>query len=316
MTQTLARIALCLSLLSPLGAQAQEIIDQFRSVSSDERISIEVLRGEVRIRTSEDNLFRVRGALDTDATGYSLESAAGRTRFEVEMPRNTRQGNADVGSQLEIEVPAGSTLEFQGVNVNVDVQGVNGGTAIHTVNGNILAQDLHSLVALSSVNGRIDSHNNAGTLELSTINGELRDSGSSGTVSFSSVNADIKVDSQAQEVVISTINGKASVQLTGTQTLNISTVNGDVSVRLADSVRPTVNSSTVGGDLRLSLEPQVNASFALSSSVGGDIDNRLSEARAVRDRFGPGSSLNFSHGDGSGSVEASSVNGDIEIDSL
>lgn len=311
------RNTLLLCLLLPFAASAQEPIDESRAISANERIEIEVMRGNVRIRASGDNVFRVRGTIDEDAEGYTLESNNGFTRFEVDYPRSWRgrgwNNDDDDGSEFEIEVPAGSELEFEGVSVDVEVMGISGGSSINTVNGDISASELSSFVQLASVNGEITSLNNSGRIEISTVNGEVTDSNSSGRIEYGTVNGEITASSSASEVTVSTVNGEAELSLTGTEVLELSTVNGDLEVRLAGSLSPRIDGNTVSGDLRLELEPTINARFDISANAGGDIENDISDALPTRDRYGPRKQLNFSTGNGSGSVNITTVSGDIEI---
>ncbi|MCB1676165.1 MAG: DUF4097 family beta strand repeat protein, partial [Halioglobus sp.] len=262
-----------------------------------------------------------RGTLDEDAEGFTLDSASGFTHFEVDVPRRLRRGswlnNDDEGSQLEFEVPRNAELEFEGVNTDVTVDGVQGSSNVSSVNGEITARNLAGYVELSTVNGTLRSENLSGRLDISTVNGEIHDTGASGRAEYSSVNGEIYVTGSATEVTVSTVNGEADIRLQGAEELELSTVNGDIDVRMAGSMSPRVEGSTVSGDLRLALEPDVNASFDLEAHAGGDIENRLTDERASRrDRYGPGRSLNFSTGDGSGSIEMTTVSGDLEIDSL
>lgn len=319
MNKILSSNTLLLCLLLPFAANAQETLDESRSVSANERISIEVPRGEVSIRASEDNVFRVRGRIDEDADEYTLDSDNGFTRFEVDYPRSRGWNwgnNDDDDTDLQIEVPAGSELEFEGVNVTVTVVGITGSSSINTVNGDIFASELSNFVHLAAVNGDIDSRQNSGRIEITTVNGGLKDSGSSGRIDYSTVNGEIEASSNASEVTVSTVNGEAEVSLQGTEVLEMSTVNGDIDVRLAGSLSPRIDGSTVSGDLRLELERSINASFDISAHSGGDLENSLSDATPTRDRYGPRKELRFSLGNGSGSVDITTVSGDIELSPL
>lgn len=317
MKTLVTRNTLLLCLLLPFAAAAQEAIDESRSVSANERVSIEVMRGNVRIRVSDDNVFRVRGTLDEDAEGYTLESSNGFTSFEIDYPRSSRgwnwRGDDDEGSKLEIEVPVGSELEFEGVSVDVDVMGISGSSSIQTVNGDLTASSLSGFVQLGTVNGSIDSTNNSGRISISTVNGEVTDRNSTGRIEYDAVNGEIRASSSASEVTVSTVNGEAELSLTGTEVLAMGTVNGDIDVRLASSLSPRIEGSTVSGDLRLELEPTINASFDVSANAGGDIENRLTDARATRDQYGPRKQLNFATGSGAGTVNITTVSGDIHI---
>lgn len=319
MTRLLPPFALLLSLVLPLPVLAQEAIDETRGVSANERIDIEVARGEVRIRPGTDAVFRVRGTLDEEAEGYVLESGNGYTRFEVEMPRRFGSrlfGDNDEGSRLEIEVPVNAVLTFVGVNVDVDVAGIYGSSTLSTVNGNIAVSDLRSFVTLNTVNGRIRSQGLDGRVEISTVNGEIDDTDSRGRLTLSSVNGEIASDSQATELAVSTVNGEGSVNLTGTAVLEMSTVNGDLVVRLSGNASPRVDGSTVSGDLTLFLPADLDASFDLEANAGGDIHNRLTDAKPSGDRYGPRERLNFTLGAGTGSIEFSTISGDITIGPL
>ncbi len=309
-----------LLLFLPLSVFAQEAIDESRSVSSNERISIEVLSGEVTIRGSDDNLFRVRGTLAESADGYTLDSNNGFTRFEVEIPQrgffNWRDHRDADQSNLEIEVPMGAELEFEGVNIAIVIEEVHGSTNISTVNGDIDANNLSNIVELSTVNGTIENRHSNGRIELSSVNGEIFDEESSGRISYNTVNGEIVAASNAEEVSVNTVNGDAEIELIGSQVIELSTVNGDIEIRLTQSLRPRIEGSTVSGDISIEVEPEISAHFSIDAHAGGNIENGLSNDQPTRDRYGPSKHLNFSTKDSQGSVNLSTVSGDIEIDEL
>lgn len=305
--------AIALQCLTP-SVSAQEAINETRDVSANERVYIEAMRGEVEIRTSTAPQFSVQGTLDEEAEGFTLESANGFTRFVVEMPRSARLGgwnDNEEGSQLSIVVPQGSEVEFRGVNATVDIEGVTGGAEINTVNGRIMASGLSTFVQLSTVNGLIESRNNSGRVEMHSVNGEVDDSGSSGRVEYSTVNGQIRASSMATEISLSTVNGQAEANLQGTSELRLSTVNGDIDVRLEDATTPRIHGNTVSGDLQLTLEPLVSAKFSLNANAGGRIQNSLTADEVRREQYGPARRLNFSTGDGIGSVDLNSVSGQL-----
>lgn len=299
------------------GAHAQQAVDESREVTANERIEIEAMRGDVQIRTTDSTTFRISGTLDEEAEGYTLESSGGFTRFEVEMPRRPLGGpwnDSDGGSRLTIVVPHGSEIEFRGVNSAVDIADVSGRSSINTVNGSITAANLSNVVSLSTVNGSIASTGNSGRVEINSVNGEVDDSDSSGRVEYSTVNGDLRIDTRAEEVQLSTINGEAEASLQGTTDLHLSTVNGDIDISLTGSPSPRIDGSTVSGDLRLLLEPQIGAKFSLKTNAGGSIQNNLSSDEVQREQYGPARRLNFSLGDGSGSVELNTVSGQLVLD--
>lgn len=310
------RLALSLLIVGVGTAGAQEPIDETRAVAPNERVLVDVMRGEVRIRPAQQNEFRVRGTLDEEAEGYSLESSGGSTRFSVDLPRSAgRWGNdseVDTPSDLDIELPAGATLEFHGVSTRVIVTGIAGGSEITSVNGRIEASELSERVTLSSVNGSIQSSGLSGTISLRTVNGEIEDSGSSGRIEYGSVNGSLRASSAAQEVTLESVNGDASLQLQGTTQLSLETVNGDFDITLTQSGSPQIEGNSVSGDLQIVLDGELDVRVALETH-SGDIVNGLSDEAPTRERFGPRKSLHVTLGQGSGLVELRSISGDLSL---
>jgi DUF4097 and DUF4098 domain-containing protein YvlB len=324
MATVVSKWALSLGSLFLLGmshlvlADAREVVNESIAVAANQKIYIEVMSGQVTITGSASNQFKVSGKLDEKATGYLLDTKEGFTRFEMTMPRHVSYNwmQKDNSAELVFEVPTGSSVEFKGVNSNVSVTGISGGSQIGTVNGSVEAQGLSNQLQLNTVNGEIFSKGNSGRIELSSVNGQINDQGSSGRIEYSVVNGEIKVSSSAEEVSLSTVNGDAEVNLTGTQRLKLSTVNGEITAALAQSATPRISGSSVSGDIELKLDSSINARFDLKASAGGDIDNNLTSDKPRKAKYGPARSLQFTTGNGDGSVELSTVSGDIEIKKL
>lgn len=309
---------LLLSVSIAAFADQRDSINESRAVAANEKIYLEVMSGEVTIKAVDSNQFKIVGKLDEKATGYTLDSKDGFTRFEMTMPRqvNYRGSEKSNGADLRVEVPIGSTLEFKGVNSDVSLSGITGGSKISTVNGKIAAANLSTLVQLNTVNGEIGSKDNSGQIELSSVNGEITDVGSSGRLNYSVVNGKIEARTSAEEISVSTVNGDAKLKMTGTQRLKLSTVNGEIDAELANSASPRISGSSVSGDIELKLDTNVNARFDIKASAGGSINNKLSKDKATKAKYGPARSLQFTLGGGDGSVELSTVSGDVELDKL
>ncbi|WP_251372576.1 DUF4097 family beta strand repeat-containing protein [Rheinheimera oceanensis] len=299
-------------------ADAREAVNESRAVSANEKIYIEVMSGEITINAVRSNQFKASGKLDEKATGYTLESKDGFTRFEMTMPRQVNYNWRDKANNAELsfDVPVGSSVEFKGVNGNVTVNGIHGSSQISTVNGDIKASDLRNSVKLNTVNGEIKVKSASGKVELSTVNGKIDDEGSSGRLSYDVVNGKINAKSSAEEVSVSTVNGDAELELNGTKQLKLSTVNGEIDAKLKGSASPRISGSSVSGDIELKLDSNVNARFDIKASAGGSIKNQLSNDKANKAKYGPARSLQFTLGSGDGSVELSTVSGDIELDKL
>lgn len=128
-----------------------------------------------------------------------------------------------------------------------------------------------------------------------------------------SVNGDLNIESAADEMAITVINGSLQAQLRGTHELRLQSVNGGMDVTMTDSVSPNVNASTVSGGISLRLTPDVDARFSLQSHAGGRLVNNITDDDVVRARLGPARNLEFSTGQGTGTIEMTSVSGRLEL---
>ncbi|RTE85728.1 MULTISPECIES: DUF4097 family beta strand repeat-containing protein [Gammaproteobacteria] len=292
---------------------AQEAIDEQRDVSADERIILEVMRGDVEIIAHNRNEFSVQGTLDELAEGFILESSGGTTRFEVKMPRRVSSGGwrNQEESELVILVPVGARVSLTGVNVDVTAEGIEGMTKVETVNGDVTGMGLKNQVDLSTINGDIEISGSSGDIELGTVNGEIEDIDSTGSASYSSVNGDIVSTSRAQTVKAETVNGEIEMTLAHAEEVEAQSVGGEVTLELGN---PSVNldASTVHGEIHVKFAQNLSAKFEINTH-GGDIENRLTNDEVSRDRYGPGRSLEFTVGSGTGRVQLDSVNGEIVV---
>lgn len=316
MKLTLFSAGLALLLISTLTfANSQQSINEERQVSSNERITLDVQRGDVQIRPSSGDQFKVSGKLDEKAEGYELASTGGFTRFIVKMPRqfNAKGDKNAAASSLVIEVPPGSDIEFNGVSVDVAITGVQGGSQITTVNGDIKARQLTNNVELNTVNGKIESEALQGQLRLKTVNGKIDDKGASGRMSVESVNGKIELDSRPEELMVTVVNGEVDLQLDGTRQLEVSSVNGSVEIALKNQAAPRIKGSSVSGKFELTLPTNLDAQVSMKTSAGGSITNALTADKASRDKYGPASSLQFSAGNGSGNIDINTVSGRLVL---
>jgi DUF4097 and DUF4098 domain-containing protein YvlB len=304
------------TLLLCTGAIAGDKIDEVLDVSATGQVSIENMRGDVKIMGWDKSQVSVSGELDDKAIGYTFETENDFTVFKVKMPKNLR-GRAwrqSDGSDLTIYVPRDSNLSFESVNGNVSVNEITGGSNVHTVNGDITAGDLSKRIRLETVNGDIKASKLDGKIKLATVNGKVIDHDSTGKVTYTTVNGEIDSRTQAVRVYVENVNGEIDLDLKTTDELDVSTVNGDVDASLTLSNDGSVSVTTVGGSARLRLAGTVGGQFRLSSHAGGRITNNLTDDEVKKQKYGPGQSLKFSMAGGNARVEMTSVSGNLTLD--
>lgn len=319
LNQQFNRIMLAMVVLvaAPTFAGTGKAVSESKAVSANERIELEVMRGEVEIKVGSGNQFKINGTLDEEAEGYEFKSSGGVTRFVVKMPRrlfnNGYSEDDNKGSKLVVEVPQSAVLNFEGVSTNVNASGVKGGADITTVNGTINASQLAGNVSLQTVNGNIASNDLQGHLKLSTVNGEIKDQSKAASLEMESVNGELHSVSTAKEVEVSTVNGEVDLSLNGSERVEFSTVNGQIDIKLAGSKAPRISGSSVSGSLTLTMPDIESARISIEASAGGDIDNKLTQDKVVDAKYGPMSSLDTTLGGGDGRIEIETVSGEVVL---
>lgn len=316
---------LTLTLLCGMAAagHAGEPITETRRVDADAVISIELLNGQVSISGHDAQDFSIEGTLNDAAEGYILRESNGNIHFEEIIERHNgrwwapgRGGNdSRAGAVLDIRVPRGSVLRFDGTNADLDIADLQGNTDVEVINGRITASRLDGVVRLETVNGSIDSEQLSGRFALETVNGNIDDRNSAGTrAAFSAVNGSIRSDTRSPHITASNVNGEIALDLHSLDELEVSTVSGSIDVfgMLNDGAH--VEMSSVGGRVELSLPLSTSASFQVSTAVGGRIRNELSDAEPVqKNRYVNSRELDFSINGGRGNVDISTVSGSVTL---
>ncbi len=302
-----------LLLTSAMPTMAGERVDESMSLGDVKSVTIENLRGEVKVTGNSGDTVSVVGELDDKAEGLTFEKSGSRIIIKVEIPHNNHNGWGADGSNLVIELPKQVRVSFKGVSSNIDIDNFTNGAEIQTVSGDVTAKNLHEQVELATVSGNIDSKNLSGKLRLSSVSGDIEDRNSSGRARFKTVSGSLSSRSSANEVSANSVSGDIELQLADIDELIVSTVSGEFESDLSLNDNGLLKMSSVSGDLHVNFKNEVQASFNLKANAGGDIVNRLTSAKAKRAKYGPSSKLAFETGNGSSSVRASTVSGRIEV---
>ena len=309
-----------LLILGPALVRAAPV-SETRDMAPDGHVSIIMVNGSAVIRGWDRPEFSIEGEISDQATGFELSGSGGDITFEEEY--GSRSGcwfgmgcnnNGRGDSVYEIQAPVGANLSFEGVNVSVEVTGLQSGAHITVVNGNITVTDISGFIELETVNGSINSSDLSGRVSMSTVNGKIEDSGSTAErADFTSVNGSIRSDISSPRIEAETVNGAVTLTAGAVDELKAASVNGDLVLGLALNSGGRVDVSSFGGDIDLRLPTSTSARFDISSS-SGTIRNDLSDHEVeTSGRFRKTHQLNFILEGGSGNVGLSSFSGDIRI---
>lgn len=284
-----AALILMSVLVVPVGLAAQSAVDKRLPAGPDGVVEIEIPAGSVKVIGWSNAEVQISGTLAAGAE-LSFESEGNSTSIEIESEGHPGQSVSDI----EVHVPAGSRVEVEGVELDVDVTGVTGSVEAETVNGSIKQNGAAKDVSLQSVNGSVDIKGARGNIEAEVVNGTITIEESSGHLEAGSVNGEVIVrggpfESAALESVAGEVRFDADLSAHGR--LDIETVSGAVYVFVA---------------------PDVRADFSIQT-FSGQIENGLGVGTIKEEKYMPAKELTFVTGSGGPRISVETLSGSVHI---
>lgn len=265
----------------PLAQQTDTIVP----VDPDARLRLELLRGDITIRTWERSEIRIvadhgeRDRIDI-STGRAVVRISARAYRG--MPNEV---------DLQLTIPTRMAVEMEGPFLDVDVRGSEGEVNVQTVQGDIHLEGGQRFVNLHSVQG------------------DVHCSGTSGRINVGSVNGDIHLLRSSGEMTVETVNGEIFLTDVESEVVRATAVNGEISYRgtLRDNGQYTF--ATHNGDLMIAIPEGTNATVSVSTHMGefeADFPVTLQDI-APRRRF------NFVLGSGAARIQLETFGGTIHL---
>lgn len=285
------RAALVLAtVLVPAWVLAQTPVDQKRPAAASGKVSIENMSGSVKVTGWDRAEVQVKGTLG-DGAELSFDVEGNETSIEVEAEHGNPMG---IKSDLEVFVPAGSSVSVEGFQATISVAGVTGSVSAETVNGSITQSGAAKGVELQSVNGAIDVTKASGRLKAEAVNGAVTVRDASG------------------ELEASTVNGKLLVIGGSFDRAALESVSGGVRFEAGLSPKATLSVESVSGSVDLFLPAGLGAQFTVST-FSGAITNDLGPAAEKSSRFTPEKELSFTTGTGGARITVETLSGAVGI---
>jgi DUF4097 and DUF4098 domain-containing protein YvlB len=279
----------CCLLMSTGGALAGESVD--KTVAADPRGVVEIVnvRGEVTVEGWDRAETHVEGEIDDLATELRYTREGKITRIEVVVPEH--DVTSGDGSTLSIRVPAASRVEIKGVSADTRVSKV-GALEVRSVSGDLRVKDVPGELSIKSVSGDVTIDNSGGQAAIKSVSGDMK----------------LALGSRALE--LSTVSGDLEVTLGEFDRLALNGVSGDLQLHGTLAPAGHVEIKSVSGDCALHLSGKVDARLSIRTGPGGEIVNDLSDA-APEEEFPAMQRLDATLGEGTGSIEISTVSGSI-----
>lgn len=275
-----------LMLTALLGTPALPQTDTILSVREGAELAVELLRGQVNVRTWNRSEVRIVAEHEPD-DWVDIEHS--ERLVQVEM--GSRYGPPD-HVDLEITVPAWIGIAIEGAFVGADIGGVAGEVSVETAHGDVRLDGGRGFIELASVQGQVDCRNARGRIRIGSVNGGVR-----------------LVDAQG-DIMVETVNGSQELRGIDAESVDVTAVNGAITYAgtIREGGRYILNSHN--GDITIAVPPGTNANVWVSTYNGDfetDFPITLRETRQQGKRF------NFALGSGGARVELNTFGGDIHL---
>ncbi len=276
-------------------ADATQNISKRATVAADVTIDVSNVAGRVDVVAWDRNEVELTAVLDDDEDKLEFEATDRQVRIKVVTEDHHFTDN-EHDADLTLRIPKGARISAETVSADITVTGLLGEQKLETVSGEVKTQAYDVPVKVSTVSGDGTINGNGGKADVTveSVSGLITTSGVRG--SFDG------------EVV----SGSLTINLAAVERLNARSISGDIDAHVELMPSARVEMETVSGTIELKIKPPVNAEFELES-FSGDINSCFSAKARDKSRYGPGSELSFTQGNGGARVSINSLSGEIAI---
>jgi hypothetical protein len=280
------------------------------------RLAIRVTSSDTRLRAVEGDTARVRGTYQIGAASEAdadriyqelqLRVTAGDGSLDVEEPRSLSRlvgGEGQPMLELDVELPPGAELRFEGVSADVQGNGLKGQQRYQTVSGDLLLQEAGGSLRIEGVSSDITIRADASVaLQTNAVSGDLSVmSPRFASLRAISVSGDVELEGAFAtdgEHRIETVSGDAAIGLVGGATFDVRGLSTDVSCRLPNEMQghgdqrrvvvgdgaARIRFSSMSGDLSIAGPRRMTAAPALTTAeapTAAEASDQLEILRAL-----------------------------------
>ena len=286
--------------LGAAGAQARDDddrerpIDERRPLRADARVEVSNVAGEIVVEAWDKNELHLTGSLSEQVEKLEITGDASRLKIEVKLPRRTR--NVE-DTALHLKVPAGITLEAEGVSADIEVRGIRGD------------------VEAASVSGDVELDVGSKNVKASSVSGDVTVQAPAVTARVESVSGDVTVRGVKGEVRGETVSGNVEVRAQVARRVELKSVSGDLELEAELAADAMVEAETMSGDVRLMVPRLPDVDIDLETYSGDIEPSELLPGFTGRKRSDDEEAgREYSRqGKGPGRVRLHSFSGDIEV---
>jgi len=233
---------------------------------------------------------KVRGSTVEDAKAkaeaYTLVVEESDHTVIIRQPRI-----AALAVDVTVQLQAPSFVDVKTESGDVQISDTGAGAKVHSQSGNVLCRGLDGPIDLNAYSG--DVHVEDCKSQMLSIESK------SGDIRLSKVDGNINMRIASGEISLADCKGK---------TLSIESVSGNVTADFSEPITGTVNIRTVNGDASVAIPDGCDCRVSMST-LRGDVVSEVN----LQDEAKSDQRITGRLGNGTGSIDISGINGDIEM---
>ena len=266
-----------------------------RNVPAQPRGAVDIsnVSGDVRVSSWDRAEVSVHAELSGGIEQLDVSSEGGRTVIRVPQSHSSGRGGE---AHLQVKVPKDSELTVSAVSADLTTAGALGVQRLNTVSGDVTAELAGADLELQTVSGNVHlkGHGQPARLHVRTVSGDLH------------------LEHGAGDLEASTVNGNLEASLDTARSVRARTTSGDVRFEGTLARGASVDATSVSGNVTVRASAEGGYAYEVSS-FSGDIGDCFNATAERTSKYGPGTRLEGTRGDGAGHVRVKTMSGDIQL---
>ncbi|HUR42246.1 MAG TPA: DUF4097 family beta strand repeat-containing protein [Verrucomicrobiae bacterium] len=234
---------------------APRAIDERRPLKMDGRLTLENTAGPIEIQAWDKAEVWLTGELGAEVEKLEITGSDTSLRIKVRLPDDEHHVS---DTHLMLKVPAGASLDVQGVSSDISVQGVKGDATIESVSGDVRLKLGSKKVKAQSVSGDVTVDAPSTEARVQSVSGDVTVRGARGEIRAESVSGDVDVTaSDVTHLDLESVSGDHHVQvdLAREAQVSIETLSGEIALALPKLPEGEIDMETFSGSLLSAWSP-------------------------------------------------------------
>ena len=237
-------------LAAPAWAGGERPIDERRPLKADARVNVDNVAGLIEVEAWDKRELQLTGTLSEDAERLEISGDESSLSIQVKLPFISRNPGE---TTLRLKVPAGISLDAEGVSADIRVRGLTGPVKVDSVSGDVVMDVASKRVSAGTVSGDITLQTAAEETRVATVSGDITVRGTArGELRGESVSGDLQVQAgELRELDLESVSGdlEVAVDLTRDSDVSVETLSGNVVLTLARLPESRIEMETFSGEV-------------------------------------------------------------------